>query len=202
MNAPVCGMQLSESRHTHCHMGVVDRFIVRDQPLPDAEYYCYHCSLPGLFTRDFASIPAAPVFSPPRDRIGKFAPPLAKADQWLKVGIVWSGRRHLQAQPGNSPVAAALLPRSCLARGPTLQSAERPARTRILSQSPNDRFWRKADIRPNADVRFVPTTEVGSARCEAARFEMRPLLQEPKRSHGRASPEICSARCSASSPTP
>ena len=107
MNAPVCGMQLSESRHTHCHMGVVDRFIVRDQPLPDAEYCCYHCSLPGLFTRDFASIPAAPVFSPPRDWIGKFAPPLEKADQRLKVGILWSGRRHLQAQPGNSPIAAA-----------------------------------------------------------------------------------------------
>jgi Tfp pilus assembly protein PilF len=72
-------------------MGVVDRFVLRDHPLPEAEYYCYHCSLPSLFTQDFASIPAAPVFSPPRDRIGKFAPLLAKADQRLKVGIVWSG---------------------------------------------------------------------------------------------------------------
>jgi Flp pilus assembly protein TadD len=72
-------------------LGVVDRLVVGDQPLPEAEYYCYHCSLPGLFTKDFASIPAAPVFSPPRDRIGKFAPLLAKAEQRLKVGIVWSG---------------------------------------------------------------------------------------------------------------
>jgi Flp pilus assembly protein TadD len=72
-------------------MGVVDRFVVRDQPLPDADYYCYHCSLPGLFTSDFTSIPTAPVFSVPRDRKQKFVPLLAKADQRLKVGIVWSG---------------------------------------------------------------------------------------------------------------
>jgi Flp pilus assembly protein TadD len=72
-------------------LGVVDKFVLRDQPLPEADYYCYHCSLPGLFTQDFASIPTAPVFAPPRDRIAKFKPLLDEARGRLKVGIVWSG---------------------------------------------------------------------------------------------------------------
>ena len=132
---------------------------------------CPVCS-PGTLLR----FRPRPVFSPPRDRIGKFAPPL-ETDQRLKVGIVWSGRRHLQAQPGNSQIAAALFPRSCLARGPTLQSAERPARTRILSQSPNDRFWRKADVHRKADVRKTPTRDI--ARLPRGRAPRKRRAREP-----------------------
>ena len=85
-------------------LGIADQLIPRDHPLPDADYHCYLCSLPGLFTPDFASIPAAPVFAPPRQRMGKFSALLAKAEGRLKVGIVWSGsvtfkRNAERAQP-------------------------------------------------------------------------------------------------------
>ena len=63
----------------------------RGDPLPPADFYCYLCSLPGLFTLDFASIPAAPYLAAPRDRLSKFAPLFEQAGQKLKVGIVWSG---------------------------------------------------------------------------------------------------------------
>ncbi|MEW6642689.1 MAG: tetratricopeptide repeat protein [Pseudomonadota bacterium] len=72
-------------------LGVADRLIARDEPLPEADYHCYLCSLPGLFTRDFTSIPPAPFFAPPRGRSGKFEAALALAGSRLKVGVVWSG---------------------------------------------------------------------------------------------------------------
>jgi len=85
-------------------LGIVDRLIPRDHPLPESDYHCYLCSLPGLFTQDFASIPAAPVFAPPHDRMGKFSALLTTAEGRLKVGIVWSGsvtfkRNAERAQP-------------------------------------------------------------------------------------------------------
>ncbi|GLH77087.1 hypothetical protein SSBR45G_19950 [Bradyrhizobium sp. SSBR45G] len=85
-------------------MGVVDRLIPRDQPLPEADYHCYLCSLPGLFTIDFATIPTAAVFEPPRERVAKFRPLFEEARGRLKVGIVWSGsvtfkRNNERAQP-------------------------------------------------------------------------------------------------------
>ena len=85
-------------------LGVTDCLIPRDQPLPEADYHCYLCSLPGLFTFDFATIPTALVFAPPRERIPKFEPLLGEARGRLKVGIVWSGsvtfkRNQDRAQP-------------------------------------------------------------------------------------------------------
>jgi Flp pilus assembly protein TadD len=85
-------------------LGVADRLIPRDRPLPEADYYCYLCSLPGLFTSDFATIPTAPVFAPPRDRMARFVPMIEEARGRLKVGIVWSGsvtfeRNAERAQP-------------------------------------------------------------------------------------------------------
>lgn len=85
-------------------LGVVDQFVPRDHPLPDADYHCYLCSLPGLFTHDFSSIPTAPVFSAPRDRKAKFRPLMEEAQGRLKIGIVWSGsvsfqRNAERAQP-------------------------------------------------------------------------------------------------------
>ncbi len=84
-------------------LGSVDHLIPRGASLPDADYYCYLCSLPGLFTSDLASIPSAPVFTPPRDRMAKFEPLLKEASGRLKVGIVWSGsvtfpRNNVRAQ--------------------------------------------------------------------------------------------------------
>ncbi|MGJ4931913.1 tetratricopeptide repeat protein [Bradyrhizobium sp. HKCCYLS2038] len=85
-------------------MKVVDQFVVRDAPLPEADYHCYLCSLPGLFTHDFASIPTSACLAPPRERMAKFKPRLDEARGWLKVGIVWSGsvtfkRNAERAQP-------------------------------------------------------------------------------------------------------
>lgn len=86
------------------NMGLVDRFVVRDAaPLPDADFWCYHCSLPGLFTQEVASIPAPPYLSAPRDRLAKFRPVMEPAKDRLKVGIVWSGsvtfkKNHERAQ--------------------------------------------------------------------------------------------------------
>jgi len=85
-------------------MGVADQLIPRDDPLPEADYHCYLCSLPGLFTHDFASIPPAPFIDAPRERMAKFKPLLDEARGRLKVGIVWSGsvtfkRNQERAQP-------------------------------------------------------------------------------------------------------
>jgi tetratricopeptide (TPR) repeat protein len=84
-------------------MGVADRLIASGDALPAADLHCHLCSLPGLFTPDFASIPDTPYFAGPRDRHDKFRPLLAKAEHRLKIGIVWSGsvtfqKNHERAQ--------------------------------------------------------------------------------------------------------
>jgi hypothetical protein len=70
---------------------LADKLIPRDIPLPTADYYCYWCSLPGLFTSDFASIPATPFLTEPQNRKAKFRQLFDDAGSRLKVGIVWSG---------------------------------------------------------------------------------------------------------------
>jgi len=71
-------------------IGAVDRVVPRGQPLPEAEYHCYVCSLPGLFTPEVAAIPPAPYLAPPGgDRPGNAV--VASARGKLRVGIVWSG---------------------------------------------------------------------------------------------------------------
>ncbi|MEW6438248.1 MAG: tetratricopeptide repeat-containing glycosyltransferase family protein [Pseudomonadota bacterium] len=85
-------------------IGVIDRFVPRDEPLPEADYYCYLCSLPGLFTADFAAIPSASYLQAPRERTEKFRSFFAQAGKRLKVGVVWSGsvtfkRNGERAQP-------------------------------------------------------------------------------------------------------
>jgi Flp pilus assembly protein TadD len=72
-------------------MGVADQVIPRRDPLPPADLHCHICSLPGLFTSDFASIPALPYLAAPPERRPKFAELLRPAGDRLKVGIVWSG---------------------------------------------------------------------------------------------------------------
>ena len=71
-------------------MGIADRVVERGE-LPRAELHCQLCSLPGLFTTDFASIPSAPYLAVPRERMAKFAPLFERAGRRLKVGMVWSG---------------------------------------------------------------------------------------------------------------
>jgi tetratricopeptide (TPR) repeat protein len=73
------------------NMRVADQIIPRDASLPVADFHCYFCSLPGMFTSDFASIPAAPFLTAPRDRLLKFRKLFDDAGSRLKVGIVWSG---------------------------------------------------------------------------------------------------------------
>lgn len=72
-------------------LGVADMLIPRDAPLPPADFYCYLCSLPGLFTSDLASIPTSPFLTAPRDRLVKFRGLFAEAGPRLKIGVVWSG---------------------------------------------------------------------------------------------------------------
>lgn len=73
-------------------LGAARQVIPVGAPLPDAAWHAHLCSLPGLFTRDLAGIPAAPWLPAPpvrrpglRQRLGQ-APAGA-----LRVGIVWSG---------------------------------------------------------------------------------------------------------------
>jgi Flp pilus assembly protein TadD len=72
-------------------MGPMDQVIPRDEPLPDSDFYCYFCSLPGLFTSDFASIPTLPFLAAPHGRSSKFRALFDGAGSRLKVGVVWSG---------------------------------------------------------------------------------------------------------------
>jgi Tfp pilus assembly protein PilF len=72
-------------------LGVVDLLIPRDDPLPATDFHCYFCSLPGLFTSDFNSIPTTPFITAPRGRSKKFRPLFDEAGSRFKVGVVWSG---------------------------------------------------------------------------------------------------------------
>jgi Flp pilus assembly protein TadD len=83
-----------------CHEGLVplfsampevDRVVAFGKPLPSADYHCHVCSLAGIFTLDMSAIPAAPYIFTPRDRVEKFAAPIARAGGALRVGIIWSG---------------------------------------------------------------------------------------------------------------
>lgn len=70
---------------------VADRVIEHGQPLPDADYHCYQCCLPGFFSPDLHTLSAAPYIKVPEDRKAKFAPLFRQAGDRLKVGFVWSG---------------------------------------------------------------------------------------------------------------
>jgi tetratricopeptide (TPR) repeat protein len=84
-------------------MRVADRLLPSGEALPSADLHCHLCSLPGLFTSDFASIPASPYLAAPEDRQSKFHALLACSDNSLRIGIVWSGsvtfqKNHERAQ--------------------------------------------------------------------------------------------------------
>ncbi|MEN2470075.1 tetratricopeptide repeat protein [Burkholderia sp. GS2Y] len=117
-------------------MGVADRLIPRDAPLPSADYYCYLCSLPGLFTSDFASIPTGPYLPVPADRVAPFEPLFERAGRRMKVGIVWSGsvtfkKNHERAQSLMRFFQAFALP------GVQLYSLQKGPRHRDLTDLPN-----------------------------------------------------------------
>lgn len=116
-------------------MGVADRLIPRDAPLPSADYYCYLCSLPGLFTTDFAAIPANPYLFASPERMARFAPLFQGTAGRLKVGIVWSGsvtfkKNHERAQPLMRFFQAFALP------GVQLYSLQKGPRHRELTALP------------------------------------------------------------------
>jgi Tfp pilus assembly protein PilF len=129
-------------------MGVADRLIARDDPLPPADFHCYLCSLPGLFTLDSGSIPSAPYITAPRERLAKFEPLIAQAAGRLKVGIVWSGsvtfkRNQERAQPIMRFFQAFALP------GVQLYSLQKGPRTDELSALP--RGGPIIDLAPHLD---------------------------------------------------
>ena len=83
-------------------MGVADRLVAPGEAVP-ADLHIYVCSLPALFTPDFASIPAPPYLTPSKERLSKYTSLFGQAGRRLKVGIVWSGsvtfgRNHRRAQ--------------------------------------------------------------------------------------------------------
>ena len=85
-------------------MEVADRLVPCDQPLPDSDYHCHLCSLPGLFTHELASIPSMPYLRPPSARLTKFQRLIKQPGGTLNVGVVWSGsvtfgRNSERAQP-------------------------------------------------------------------------------------------------------
>jgi Flp pilus assembly protein TadD len=93
----------------------IDRVLRLGDPLPEADLHCHLCSLPGFFTRDFASIPTEPYIAAPADRLAKFAPAMGRAGDDLRVGIVWSGnpqfiRNKDRAVPLQAFVQAFALP--------------------------------------------------------------------------------------------
>jgi tetratricopeptide repeat protein len=73
-------------------LGVVDRIITKGSSIPDADFHCYICSLPGLFTRTLCGIPNTPYIRTEwPDSVGKFQNLCSDADRQLRVGIIWSG---------------------------------------------------------------------------------------------------------------
>jgi Tetratricopeptide repeat len=72
-------------------LGIADNVIAKGESLPDADYHCFFCSLPRLFTADMVSMLPRPYLRAPSERLAKFRPHIEKAAGRLKVGIVWSG---------------------------------------------------------------------------------------------------------------
>ncbi|WP_426424171.1 hypothetical protein [Bradyrhizobium genosp. A] len=97
------------------NMQIADQIVPRRLPLPAANFHCYICSLPGLFTKDYGSIPNLRYLTAPKNRAGKLAPLLGAAGDRLKIGIVWSGsvtfgKNHRRAQRLLSFFQACALP--------------------------------------------------------------------------------------------
>ncbi len=85
-----------------CHKGLVPLFSTMPEidhiaplgaGLPAADFYCYTCSLAGIFSPAIPVSPAQPYISVPQDRAAKFAFPMAKANGALRVGFIWSGNQ-------------------------------------------------------------------------------------------------------------
>jgi hypothetical protein len=76
---------------------VVDRLVGKADPLPEADFHVYQCSLPGLYTPSLASIPRTPYLQPDRRRLPKFAAAMDRGKGKLRVGIVWSGSVTFEA---------------------------------------------------------------------------------------------------------
>jgi Flp pilus assembly protein TadD len=126
-------------------MNIVDRLIPRDDLLPPVDLHCHLCSLPGLFTHGFSTIPSAPYFSAPEGRLAKFQPVFAQAERRLKIGIVWSGsvtfkKNNERAQRLVRFMQAFNIPGVqlySLQKGPPEQALNTlPARARIIDLAP------------------------------------------------------------------
>jgi Flp pilus assembly protein TadD len=78
-------------------MNVVDRLVAKADPLPDADFHIYQCSLPGLYTKSLASIPRTSYIQPDSHRLAKFAVAMDRGKGKLRVGIIWSGSVTFEA---------------------------------------------------------------------------------------------------------
>jgi Flp pilus assembly protein TadD len=84
-------------------MKVADQIVILGSVLPGADFHCYICSLPGLFTPDVASVPPCPYLPASGDCPIEMRNLFNRAGRNLKVGIVWSGsvtfgRNHRRAR--------------------------------------------------------------------------------------------------------
>jgi tetratricopeptide (TPR) repeat protein len=72
-------------------MGIADEIIEKGASLPQAEWHCHICSLPGLYSTTLKAISGAPYLTVPIDRQNGICDVLSRSKTVLKVGIVWSG---------------------------------------------------------------------------------------------------------------
>ncbi len=72
-------------------MNVAAELPEKNSALPDADWHCHLCSLPGVFTATVSDISGKPYLTAPADRQAKFASAMERGSGKLRVGIVWSG---------------------------------------------------------------------------------------------------------------
>jgi tetratricopeptide (TPR) repeat protein len=72
-------------------MRIADQVIPQGDPLPEAELYCYACSLPGLFSLELDLLDGRPYLAASPWRRRRFRALLDTGGKGLKVGVVWSG---------------------------------------------------------------------------------------------------------------
>ncbi|MBF0561229.1 MAG: hypothetical protein HQL37_04245 [Alphaproteobacteria bacterium] len=77
--------------------------------IPGPPHHCPVCSVPGLFSPDLGSIPAAPYLSVPAGRAAKLRPLIERAENRLRVGIVWSGSTTFKANQDRATPLRAFL---------------------------------------------------------------------------------------------
>jgi Flp pilus assembly protein TadD len=118
------------------YMQVADEVRPRGANPVDSDFYVYWCSLPGLFTSGFSSIPQDPYIFASRERLVKLKPFFEPSARLLKIGIVWSGSVTFKS---NNQRAQTLIPflRACVIPGVQVYSLQKGPRRAHLQALPS-----------------------------------------------------------------